>query len=232
VQLCGSVRRCRETIGDRDFVVTTKKGTPAAAVVEEFSRFPQFDRVLGLGDTKCSAVTHDGLQVDCRVVPPASFGAAVMYFTGSKQHNIRLRSIAQNKGHTLNEWGLYEAKAFDAAARKPGEVPTVKPVAGATEEEIYKWFGMEYIPHELREDQGEIEAALKGALPKLVTLADYRGDLHTHSSASDGIASIEEIAEAAKALGYKFLAITDHSKTQTQASGLDEQRLMKHIEAI
>ena len=232
VQVCGSVRRCRETIGDLDFVVTAKKGVRAGDVLERFSKFPQFDRILGLGDTKSSAVTHDGLQVDCRVVPPASFGAAVMYFTGSKQHNIRLRSIAQNKGFTLNEWGLYDAKAFDAAARKPGEIPTVKPVAGATEEEIYRWFKMELIPPELREDSGEIEAALKGELPKLVTLDDYRGDLHTHSQASDGIATVEEMAEAAMRLGYKFLAITDHSKTQTQAGGLDVARLMKHIAAI
>ncbi len=232
VQICGSVRRCRETIGDLDFVVTPRKGVKANDLLEQFGKFPQFDRILGLGDTKASAVTHDGMQVDCRVVPLASFGAALMYFTGSKQHNIRLRSIAQNKGHTLNEWGLYDAKAFEAAARKPGEVPTVEPVAGASEEEIYKWFGMDYIPPELREDAGEIEAALKGKLPKVVSLPDYRGDLHTHTQASDGIATIEQMAEAAIGLGYKFLAITDHSKTQQMAGGLDVDRLMKHAAAV
>lgn len=231
-EACGSLRRGRETVGDIDLLITARKGATPGDVLGEFSRFPQFDRVLGLGDTKCSVVTHDGLQVDCRLVPPASWGAAMIYFTGSKQHNIHLRGIAQDKGFTLNEWGLYDAKKFNEAARKPGEAPTLKPVVGATEEEIYRWFGMDFIPPELREDSGEIEAAIKRKIPALVTREDFRGDLHVHTSASDGIASIEEMALAAKALGYKFLAITDHSKTQTQAGGLDVPRLMTHIAAI
>lgn len=231
-QACGSVRRGKETIGDLDFVVTPKKGVRATDVLGQFAKFPVFARVLGLGDTKGSAVTHDGLQVDCRVVPAASWGAALLYFTGSKQHNIHLRTIAQERGFTLNEWGLYEAKKFNEAARKPGEVPTVNPTAGASEEEIYRWFKMDYIDPELREDSGEVEAGTAHRIPKLITREDYRGDLHLHTSASDGIASIEQMAEAAIELGYKFLAITDHSKTQTQANGLTVERLTKHIADI
>ena len=231
-EACGSLRRGKETIGDIDLLVTVTKGADPGAVLERFSKFPQFARVLGLGETKSSVVTHDGLQVDCRVVPPQNFGAALLYFTGSKQHNIRLRTTAQDRGYTLNEWGVFEQKQWEAQTRKPGEAPSLKPIAGKSEEEIYAWFEMQPMPPEMREDTGEIELALKHAIPRLITIEDYRGDLHTHTRASDGVGTIEEMAEAAKARGYKFLAITDHSKTQVQAGGLDARRLMKHVEAI
>ena len=228
----GSVRRGRETIGDLDFLVTTKKGGDAAAILKSFSEFPQFERVLVRGESKCSAVTSDGLQVDCRVVPPASFGAAFVYFTGSTNHNKKLRGLALDRGRTLNEWGVFQKDAWEAAAKKPGDAPTLSPEAGATEEEVYAWLGMAWVPPEMREDRGEVELALKDELPTLIEPADYRGDLHTHTNASDGIGTIEEMALAAKALGYKFLAITDHSKSQAQAGGLDAKRLMKHAAAI
>ena len=232
IENAGSVRRGKETIGDLDFLLTTKPKADAVAMLKRFSEFPQVKKVLVLGDTKCSVLTHDDLQVDCRVVPPTSFGAALIYFTGSKEHNRHIRSLAAAKGHNLNEWGIFDAVKWEARDNKPGTAPTLKPVAGKTEEEVYRWLGMQWVPPELREDTGEIEAAQNGELPELIAEADYRGDLHCHTTESDGIGSIAEMAEAAKALGYKFLAITDHSKGQAQANGLDAKRLLKHIEAI
>lgn len=231
-EYCGSLRRSKETIGDLDFLVTVTKGTKPGDVLTSFSEFPETDRILGKGQTKCSLLTHDGLQVDCRVVPPASFGASFLYFTGSKDHNVRLRGMALDRGHTLNEWGIYPKEAWEKQNKKPGEAPTLKSAVGDTEADVYAWFDLPWIPPELREDRGEIEAALENKLPELIEQSDYRGDLHTHTTASDGIASIEEMAEAARKLGYAYLAITDHSKSQFQANGLDAKRLAKHAEAI
>ena len=178
------------------------------------------ERVLGQGQTKASILTKRGLQVDLRIVPAENFGAALQYFTGSKEHNTKLRGLAQQKKMTLNEWGLYKLDEYDRSEKKPGFPPKAKPVASKTEDDIYKALGMPCMEPVLREDRGEIEAALAGKLPKIVQLEDIRGDLHSHTTASDGHNSIEEMANAAKALGYEFLAITDHSKTQVIANGL------------
>ncbi len=225
-EMAGSLRRGKETIGDLDYLIVAEDAT---ATLKAFSEFPEADRVLVLGDSKCSIVTHDGLQVDCRVVPASSFGAALQYFTGSKDHNKTLRGLALDRGYTLNEWGIYEKGTWDEAEKKSGAVPTLESEVGPEEADVYAWFDLPWIPPELREDRGEFEAE---SLPDLVEISDYQGDLHTHTLASDGTASIEEMAEAAKALGYQFLAITDHSKSQIQANGLDTKRLMKHAEAI
>ena len=170
VEACGSLRRGRETIGDLDFLVVPAKQGNAGDILEAFTQFPQVDRVLGRGENKSSVITHEALQFDCKVVPAASFGAALLYFTGSKDHNVRLRTTAQAKGHTLNDWGLYEQSAWDNRQQKPGFALDVKAVAGRTEEEIYAWFGLPWIPPELREDRGGIEAAQEGRLPKLITI--------------------------------------------------------------
>jgi DNA polymerase (family 10) len=229
VEPAGSFRRGRETVGDLDFLVMTES---PRETLEAFAAFPEVDKVLVKGDAKCSIVTHDGLQCDCRVVPEQHYGAALMYFTGSKEHNKRLRQLALERDHTLNDWGVYERSAWENQERAAGAVPTANAKASATEEEIYGWFDLPWIPPELREDRGEVEAAIEDRLPELIEADDLRGDLHTHTTASDGTASILEMAEAAKALGYKFLAITDHSKSQVQASGLDAERLLKHVKAI
>jgi DNA polymerase (family 10) len=155
-----------------------------------------------------------------------------LYFTGSKEHNVRLRGRALDMGMTLNDWGLYDHDAFERLKRTPGEVPPLKSLAGRTEAEIYGKLGLKFVEPELREDRGEVDAAEKGALPELVTVADVRGDLHSHTTASDGIATIEQMAEAAIARGYKFLAVTDHSKSQVIANGLTAERLLKHVKAI
>jgi DNA polymerase (family 10) len=201
-------------------------------VAAAFVKFPEVQKIQGQGATKASVITAGGLQVDLRMVPADNFGAALLYFTGSKDHNVRLRGHAQDKGLTLNEWGLYKLKEYDRAAKKTAEAPPIKPVASKTEADVYEALGMAYIEPELREAHGEVDAALAKNLPKLITLADIRGDLHTHTTASDGAASIEEMAEAAKALGYSFLAITDHSKSQVIANGLTAERLLKHVKEI
>ena len=228
-ELAGSARRGRETVGDLDFLVVAED---AKAVLDAFAGMPEVDRVLVKGEAKCSVVTHGGLQCDCRVVPEKHFGAAWMYFTGSTEHNKQLRNLAIAKGRTLNDWGVFEREAWEKQERKAGGVPTIAAEASATEAEVYGWFELPWIPPELREGRGEIEAAREGKLPELVEVGHYRGDLHTHTNASDGTATIREMAEAAKALGYKFLAITDHSYAQTQANGLDAKRLLKHAAAV
>jgi DNA polymerase (family 10) len=189
-------------------------------------------KINGEGPTKASIVTKSGLQVDLRVVPADNFGAAWLYFTGSKDHNVRVRSLAQDKGMTLNEWGLYKLAEFEKADKKTGEAPKLKPVASKTESDIYKKLGMVYIEPEMREDRGEVDLSLKDELPKVITRSDYRGDLHCHTLASDGVASIEQMAEAAIARGYEFLAITDHSKSQVIANGLSVERLLAHVKEI
>lgn len=231
-EIAGSLRRRRETIGDVDLICSLKDLSSGSAVSAAFVKFPEVERILGQGTTKASVITAGGLQVDLRIVPADNFGAALLYFTGSKDHNVKLRGRAQGMGLTLNEWGLYRLDEYDKAAKKTGEAPSVKPVASKTEADVYAKLGLAYIEPELREARGEVEAAVEKKLPKLVSRADIRGDLHTHTTASDGNASIEQMAEAAAALGYEYLAITDHSKSQVIANGLTVERLLKHVKEI
>ncbi len=232
VEIAGSLRRRRETIGDVDLVCTLKDGARGAQVSEAFVKFPEVGRVLGQGTTKASIITHGGLQVDLRIVPADNFGAALMYFTGSKDHNVHIRGIAQDHEMTLNEWGLYKLSDYEKAEKKTGEAPKLKPLASKTEADVYKKLGMDYVEPEMREDRGEVDLALKGKLPTLITIEDYRGDLHCHTTASDGTATIEQMAEAAAARGYKYLGITDHSKSSVIANGLTVERLMAHVKQI
>lgn len=205
----GSLRRGKDTVGDLDLLVT---GEHAAAALDRFVAHPRVHEVLGHGPNKASARWGlEGLQVDVRAVPAESFGAAMQYFTGSKEHNVALRQRAQRLGLTLNEYGLFR-------------IETGERVAGATEKEIYRALGLKCIPPELRENQGEIEAAEKAELPELLEPADVRGDLHMHTRESDGRGTLEEMAAAAQALGYEYIAITDHSKALAMANGLDERR--------
>ncbi len=218
VHVAGSLRRWKETIGDVDLLVAA---ADAAPLMDAFVAAPGVERVLAHGETKSSVVVAGGLQIDLRVVPAASFGAALLYFTGSKEHNVRLRGHALRKKLTLNEYGLYRL----------GEEKG-KPVASRTEEEIYAALGMDWIPPELREDHGEIDAALARALPDLVTEADIRGDLHTHSSWTDGRDPIEEMALRARAKGYAYVALTDHSVGLGMTHGLSVERIKKRSAEI
>jgi DNA polymerase (family 10) len=205
----GSLRRGKETVGDLDLLVT---GPGAPQALEKFVTHPKTQEVLGKGPNKASIkFGHEGLQVDLRALPAESYGAALQYFTGSKDHNVALRQRAQKMGLTLSEYSL-------------SRIDTGERVAGATEEEIYDKLGLAWIAPELRENLGEIEAAATGKLPKLIELGQIRGDLHMHTRETDGRASLEEMAEAAHALGYEYIAITDHSKALAMANGLDEKR--------
>lgn len=207
----GSLRRGKETIGDLDLLVTGKK---AARALERFVEHPKVTEVLGKGENKASArIGVEGLQVDVRALPPESYGAALQYFTGSKDHNVALRQLALKKGYSLNEYGLFRTKDD-------------RRVAGKTEEEVYAALGLDWIPPELRENQGEIEAAADGKLPSLVDFSDIRGDIHMHTVESDGRASLEEMAAAAQQAGYEYIAVTDHSKALAMANGLDEKRVV------
>jgi DNA polymerase (family 10) len=214
VLLCGSLRRMKETIADVDVLVSSDKPKPIA---EKFVSLPQVANILSKGDTKSSISTKDGFQVDLRVVKPESFGSAAHYFTGSKSHNIRIRSLGVDRGLKINEYGVFKGK---------------KKIAGKTEEEVYASVGLPYIEPELREDRGEIEIGLKGRLPKLIQPKDIKGDLHIHSDWTDGHSSIEEMAKKAIDLGYKYMAICDHSPTVGITNGLDEKRLEKQAEEI
>jgi DNA polymerase (family 10) len=208
----GSLRRGRETVGDLDLLVT---GPAAAAVLDRFLSFPRVDEVLGRGENKASArVGREGLQVDVRALPRESFGAGLQYFTGSKEHNVAIRTRAVRMGLKLSEYGLYRAE--DDAR-----------IAGTTEQEVYEALGLPWIPPELRENSGEIERAGEGALPELVETRHIRGDLHMHTTETDGRASLEEMAEAACERGYEYIAITDHSKALAMANGLDERRAIE-----
>jgi DNA polymerase (family 10) len=209
VQAAGSLRRGRETIGDLDILVA---GAGSAAALTRIATHLKTQEVLGQGPNKASVKFGlERLQVDVRALPAESFGAALQYFTGSKEHNVVLRTNALKQGLTLNEYGLFR---LEDNCR----------VAGAKEEEIYERLGYAWIPPELRENSGELEAAQSGALPKLLERSDIRGDLHMHTTASDGRATLREMAEAAAALGYEYIAITDHSKALAMANGLDEDR--------
>ena len=218
----GSLRRGRETVGDLDILVTGTaccSDTERANAVQYVAKYPPLMDVIARGDNKISFRLRSDMQVDVRLLPPESFGAAMQYFTGSKTHNVALRQRALKMGYTLNEYSLADLK-------------TEKPVAGRTEEEIYAKLKLDYIPPELRENLGEIEAAEKHTLPVLITLDDLQGDVHMHTVETDGKNTIEEMAEAAKAHGYKYMAITDHSKNLAFANGLDDKRAVAHIERI
>jgi len=217
VEVAGSTRRWRETVGDIDLLCEADKKN-AAAVMEAFTSADGVTKVLAKGATKSSLLVNDAIQVDLRVVARESFGAALQYFTGSKAHNVALRELAIKRKWKLNEYGLFDAKG--------------KQLAGADEQGIYGKLGLAWICPELREDRGEVAAAGEGKLPELVTLDDIRGDLHMHTVASDGHNSIEEMIEACRARGYQYMAVTDHSKSQVQANGLSERRLAEHCEAI
>jgi DNA polymerase (family 10) len=231
-EIAGSLRRRRETIGDVDLICSLKDSAAGADVSSAFVKFPEVQRVLGEGTTKASVLTAGGLQVDLRIIPAENFGAALLYFTGSKDHNVKLRGRAQTMGMTLNEWGLYKLDEYDKAAKKTAEAPSAKPVASKTEADVYEKLGLAYIDPEIREDRGELDAAIAKRLRTLINRGDIRGDLHNHTTASDGQASIEQMAEAAMALGYEYLAITDHSKSQAIANGLTAERLLKHVKEI
>lgn len=216
ISLAGSIRRWKETVGDIDLLVTSPK---PERVIEAFVSLPQAEAVLEKGDTKAAIRHREGIQVDLRVLEPESFGAALQYFTGSKQHNIRIREIAVKQGLKISEYGVFR----EATGRR---------VAGATEEEVYAAVGLPWIPPEIREDAGEIEAALEGRLPKLVEPGDLRGDLHCHTRASDGHQTLEEVVEAARARGYAYVALTDHSPSATVARGLSKEALLAHVGKI
>ena len=218
----GSLRRGRDTVGDLDMLVTgscCSRPQQRDAVLEQIVRFPGITDVLAKGENKVSFKMRSGMQVDVRLLPPQSYGAAMQYFTGSKSHNVALRQRALKMGLTLNEYGLARVK-------------DEKVVAGRTEEEIYAKLGLDYIPPELRENCGEIEAAEKHTLPRLLELKDLRGDVHMHTVETDGRCTIEEMAEAARARGYQYMAITDHSKNLAMANGLDDKRAAAHIRKI
>jgi len=214
VRIAGSYRRFRETVGDLDILATTKGKSD---VMERFVRYDEVREVMAHGETRATVRLQCGLQVDLRVVPQESFGAALQYFTGSKAHNIEIRRLGQQKKLKINEYGVFRGK---------------QAVAGDTEESVYAAVGLPWIAPELRENRGEIEAARKGKLPKLVELKDLRGDLHAHTKATDGHHTLQEMAEAARGQGFEYLAITEHSRRLTVAHGLDVHGLRKQMEEI
>jgi DNA polymerase (family X) len=223
VTAAGSLRRGKETVGDLDLLVTLADGHTSQkhvdTLAEHILKFPGIDQTLAHGENKVSFTLENGLQVDVRLLKKENFGAALLYFTGSKEHNVTLRGRANDMGYTLNEYQLATLK---------GE----KHVGGRSEEEIYGRLKLDYIPPELRENTGEIEAAEKHKLPELIQLEDVQGDLQMHTTASDGKNSIEEMAAAAKELGHTYIAITDHSKAVTVANGLDEKRMAAHAKNL
>jgi DNA polymerase (family X) len=225
--LAGSLRRCRETIGDIDFLVSTKP-KDAAGVIEDFVRFPGILNVSAQGDTKASVVLKGGIQADLRVVTDAQYAFALNYFTGSKEHNIALRARALKlKNLSLNEYGFSPAKEKEKSAKELGSSIKCK-----DEEDLYKALELDYVQPELREDTGEIETAEKGELPRLVELSNLRGTFHCHSTWSDGLETVESMAKAAQDLGLDYLGIADHSKSERQANGLDENRVRQQAEEV
>jgi len=214
IAVAGSYRRRKETIGDLDVLVTC---TDSTKIMDRFVKYGEVAEVLSQGETRSTVKLRGGLQVDVRAVEPAAYGAALQYFTGSKAHNVELRKIAQDRELKLNEYGLFKG---------------TRRVAGATEAEIYAKLGLDWIPPELREARGEIALAREHRLPKLVELKDVRADLQMHTSATDGQATVDEMARAARALGYDYIAITDHSKRVTMTRGLDPKRLREQWRAI
>ena len=213
----GSLRRGRETVGDLDLLVT---GRNAEAALEKVATYSRVYEVLGRGANKTSVkLGREGLQVDVRALPPESLGAALQYFTGSKEHNVAIRTRAVKMGLTLNEYGLFRGESGER-------------IAGETEEQVYQALGLDWIPPEMRENQGEIELAAAHNLPALVELGQIRGDLHMHTTATDGKATLEEMAEAARGLGYEYIAITDHSKALAMSNGLDEDRVVAFAQRV
>ena len=210
----GSFRRCQETVGDIDILVTAAEGSP---VMERFISFEEVGQVLAQGETKSSIVLRSGLQVDLRRVGQENFGAALQYFTGSQAHNIAIRRIGRQRGLKINEYGVF---TLDGK------------IAGETEESVYGALDLPWIPPELRDDRGEIEVARKGRVPELVELSDIKGELHSHTSATDGRSTLEEMALSARRCGLKYLAVTDHSQTLRMVGGLDERRLLAQIKEI
>lgn len=213
-EVAGSLRRRRESIGDIDILILSND---SAQALQQVVKLPLVKQVIGVGDTKASIIIEGGIQVDIRAVEKECYGAALQYFTGSKQHNIHLRTLAQKRGLKFNEYGVFRGE---------------KRVGGKDEAEVYAVMNMPVMPPELREDRGEIEAALEGCLPKLIDLKDLRGDLHTHSTYSDGKSTISEMVEHAAELGYEYIALTDHSPSQRIARGLALDRLQQKIEEI
>lgn len=214
VTVSGSFRRMRETVGDLDIVVAARAGSP---VMERFTHYDEVENVLSHGETRSSVVLKSGLQVDLRLVPVESYGAALHYFTGSKAHNIAIRRLGQGRGLKINEYGVFRGN---------------KRIAGETEESVFSAVNLPFIAPELREDRGEIEASRAKRLPRLIELADLQGDLHAHSKATDGRHTIREMAAAAKAVGLTYLAMTEHSRRLTVAHGLDPVRLSRQIDEI
>ncbi|MCZ6514366.1 MAG: DNA polymerase/3'-5' exonuclease PolX, partial [Acidobacteria bacterium] len=212
----GSLRRGKETVGDLDLLVI---GKSHARIAEHFTSFPEITEVLAKGEDKVSVRLKSGLQVDVRLLEPESYGAALQYFTGSKEHNVLLRDRAKRRGLRLNEYGLFKGEGK-------------RRIAGRTEEEVYAKLGLPWIPPELRECQGEIEAAEEGRLPRLLELKDIKGDLQMHTRASDGKATVAEMARAALQRGYRYIAVTDHSKSVTIANGLDEKRALEYLQEV
>lgn len=221
IVIAGSYRRRKETVGDLDILVTANKGFSGnkgrTAIMDHFTGYDEVEEVISKGKTRSTVYLRSGMQVDFRLVPQVSFGAALHYFTGSRDHNIAVRKMGIKKGYKVNEYGVF----------KDG-----KRIAGKTEKSVYSKMDLPYIEPELRENRGELEAARKGKLPELVKLDDIRGNLHTHTQASDGHDSLAKMAAAAIERGYEYLAITDHSRRLTVANGLDEKRLRKQLDAI
>ncbi len=216
LEVAGSLRRMRETVKDVDILVTS---TEPARVIETLTSLPSVTEVIARGDTKVSVRHQDGLQVDLRVVEPSAFGAALQYFTGSKDHNVRVRELAKRRGLTISEYGVFEEKSG-------------KRVAGETEDEVYTAVGLPWIPPELRENTGEIEAARSGGLPELITADRIRGDLHAHTDWSDGHITLEKLVTAAEDRGYEYIAVSDHSRSDTIAGGLSIDELRAQIQQI
>ena len=210
----GSIRRMKETIGDIDYLVTA---SDPKRVIDFFVKMPEVQQVLGMGQAKAFVKLASGIDADLLVVPEESWGAALQYFTGSKEHSVQLRKIAISKGLRLNEWGVFKGP---------------KRIAGATEEKVYKTLGLQWIPPEMRENAGEIELGRQHKVPKLVEYGSLKGDLQVHSKNSDGTATIEEMARGAKAFGLNYIAITDHTKSLALAGGLEEQELLEQADKI
>jgi len=214
VVVAGSYRRRRETVGDLDILATSKH---AATVCDKLAIYENVEKVLAHGPTRTTVVLRSGIQVDLRAVSEESYGAALLYFTGSKAHNIALRGLAVKRNWKLSEYGLFSGK---------------RRIAGATEEEVYKKLGLAYIPPEMREDRGEIALAQKGALPRLIAIDDIRGDLHVHSDWTDGTAPLSDMVTAAQARGYSYMALTDHSRRQAMSHGLDPAKIARQCREV
>lgn len=220
LEIAGSYRRRRETVGDLDLLGIVEGGEDAARkVMERFTSYSEVENVQMSGDTRCSVTLSSGLQVDLRLLPPESYGAALIYFTGSKEHNVTLRKRAVSRGLTVSEYGVFRVEDDER-------------IAGETEEDVYSSLDLPFIPPELREDRGEIAAAEKGELPELLTLDDLRGDLQMHSTWSDGKNSIEQMLEACVERGYEYFALTDHSQALAMANGLNRERLQEQWKEI